>query len=162
MCFSEAVIRFGETKFSVNEPKESGQVSVVKIPVLRVGDTSKVSVVRVHTKDGSAISGDDYHPISEGEGCLTFPWTSAAGIVFKMSFVSSEIVFRQGDTEHSVEVEVLYDGVREMREAFTVHLKPDENMVAETQVKIQTSPSFNCQSDQHLIQRNCLALSISR
>ncbi|XP_037631902.1 FRAS1-related extracellular matrix protein 2b [Sebastes umbrosus] len=104
----KAIIRFGETKFSVNEPKESGQVSVVKIPVLRVGDTSKVSVVRVHTKDGSATSGEDYHPISE------------------------EIVFKEGDTEHYVEVEILYDGVREMREAFTVHLKPDENMVAET------------------------------
>lgn len=51
----------------MNEPKESGQVSVVKIPVLRVGDTSKVSVVRVHTKDGSATSGEDYHPISEGK-----------------------------------------------------------------------------------------------
>lgn len=65
--FLEAIIKFGETKFSVNEPKESGQVSVVKIPVLRVGDTSKVSVVRVHTKDGSATSGEDYHPISEGK-----------------------------------------------------------------------------------------------
>lgn len=65
--FPEAIIRFGETKFSVNEPKNSGQVSVVKIPVLRVGDTSKVSVVRVHTKDGSATSGEDYHPISEGK-----------------------------------------------------------------------------------------------
>lgn len=51
----------------MNEPKESGQVAVVKIPVLRVGDTSKVSVVRVHTKDGSATSGEDYHPISEGK-----------------------------------------------------------------------------------------------
>lgn len=29
---------------------------------------------------------------------------------------------------------MLHDGVREMREAFTLHLKPDENMVAETQV----------------------------
>ncbi|XP_053728252.1 FRAS1-related extracellular matrix protein 2b isoform X1 [Synchiropus splendidus] len=106
----KAIIKFGETKFSVNEPKESGQVSVVIIPVLRVGDTSKVSVVRVHTKDGSATSGEDYHPISE------------------------ELVFKEGDTVHSVEVEVLYDGVREMREAFTVHLKPDENMVAETQM----------------------------
>ncbi len=66
-AFSEAIIKFGETKFSVNEPKESGQMSVVKIPVLRVGDTSKVSVVRVHTKDGSATSGEDYHPISEGK-----------------------------------------------------------------------------------------------
>lgn len=33
-----------------------------------------------------------------------------------------------------MEVEILYDGVREMREAFTLHLKPDENMVAEIQV----------------------------
>lgn len=65
--FSESIITFGETKFSVSEPKASGQISVVRIPVLRVGDTSKVSVVRVHTKDGSATSGDDYHPISEGK-----------------------------------------------------------------------------------------------
>lgn len=106
----KAIIRFGETKFSVNEPKESGQVSVVRIPVLRVGDHSKVSVVRVHTKDGSATSGEDYHPISE------------------------ELVFKQGITEQYVEVEILYDIVREMREAFTVHLKPDENMVAETKM----------------------------
>lgn len=69
LCYtsSEPIIRFGETKFSVSEPKESGQVSVVKITVLRIGDTSKVSVVRVHTKDGSATSGEDYHPISEGK-----------------------------------------------------------------------------------------------
>lgn len=45
-----------------------------------------------------------------------------------------DIEFREGDKEHVVEVEVLFDGVREMREAFTLHLKPDENMVAETQV----------------------------
>lgn len=51
----------------MTEPAEPGQVSVVKVPVQRVGDTSKVSVVRVHTKDGSASSGEDYHPVSEGE-----------------------------------------------------------------------------------------------
>ncbi|XP_036392654.1 FRAS1-related extracellular matrix protein 2-like [Megalops cyprinoides] len=106
----KAIIKFGETKFSVSEPKEAGQVSVVRIPVLRVGDTSKVSVVRVHTKDGSANSGEDYHPVSE------------------------DIQFREGETQHFVEVEILFDGIREMREAFTVHLKPDENMVAETQM----------------------------
>ncbi|XP_053543455.1 FRAS1-related extracellular matrix protein 2b [Ictalurus punctatus] len=106
----KAIIRFGVTKFSVSEPSEAGQVSVVKVPVLRVGDTSKVSVVRVHTKDGSATSGEDYHPVSQ------------------------DIEFKEGDTEHTVEVEILYDGVREMREAFTVHLKPDENMVAEIQM----------------------------
>ncbi|XP_041088546.1 FRAS1-related extracellular matrix protein 2-like [Polyodon spathula] len=106
----KAIIKFGETKFSVSEPKEAGQITVVKIPVLRLGDTSKVSIVRVHTKDGSATSGEDYHPVSE------------------------EIEFKEGETQHIVEVEVLYDGVREMREAFTIHLKPDENMVAETQM----------------------------
>uniref|UniRef100_A0A9J7ZAP1 FRAS1 related extracellular matrix 2b n=1 Tax=Cyprinus carpio carpio TaxID=630221 RepID=A0A9J7ZAP1_CYPCA len=106
----KAIIRFGATKFSVSEPSESGQISAVRIPVQRKGDTSKVSVVRVHTKDGSASSGEDYHPISE------------------------DVEFKEGETEHFVEVEILYDGVREMREAFTVHLKPDENMVAEIQV----------------------------
>ncbi|XP_035241767.1 FRAS1-related extracellular matrix protein 2-like [Anguilla anguilla] len=104
-----AIIRFGETKFSVSEPREAGQVSVV-VPVLRVGDASKVSVVRVHTKDGSATSGEDYHPVSE------------------------DIQFKEGETQHFVEVEILFDGVREMREAFTIHLKPDENMVAEIQM----------------------------
>lgn len=49
--------------------------------------------------------------------------------------VCLDIEFKEGDKEHVVEVEVLFDGVREMREAFTLHLKPDENMVAETQVR---------------------------
>lgn len=64
----EAIIKFGETKFSVSEPKDPGQSVVIKIPVIRQGDTSKVSIVRVHTKDGSATSGEDYHPVSEGRG----------------------------------------------------------------------------------------------
>lgn len=49
-------------------------------------------------------------------------------------FFFPDIEFREGVKEHVVEVEVLFDGLREMREAFTLHLKPDENMVAETQV----------------------------
>lgn len=56
--------------------------------------------------------------------------------------VCAEIEFREGDKEHMVEVEVLFDGVREMREAFTLHLKPDENMVAETQVRNVLTHSF--------------------
>lgn len=55
---------------------------------------------------------------------------------------STDIEFKEGDTEHTVEVEILYDGVREMREAFTVHLKPDENMVAEIQVLGEHSAQF--------------------
>ncbi|NWX16774.1 FREM2 protein, partial [Aegotheles bennettii] len=104
------VIKFSEIKHSIQEPQEPGETALVRIHVLRFGDSSKVSVVRVHTKDGSATSGEDYNPMSE------------------------DIEFREGETEHFVEVEVLYDGIREMREAFTVHLKADENMVAETQM----------------------------
>lgn len=43
--------------------------------------------------------------------------------------------FKEGEREHFVEIEILYDGQREMREAFTVHMKPDDNMVAEIQVR---------------------------
>lgn len=45
-----------------------------------------------------------------------------------------DVEFTEGETEHFVEIEILYDGEREMREAFTVHMKPDDNMVAEIQV----------------------------
>lgn len=48
--------------------------------------------------------------------------------------MSTDVEFKEGDTRRVIEVEILYDAVREMREAFTVHLKPDENMVAEIQV----------------------------
>jgi hypothetical protein len=69
----ESIIKFGETKFSVTEPKEPSESVIVKIPVIRQGDTSKVSIVRVHTKDGSATSGEDYHPVSEGRGFQGLP-----------------------------------------------------------------------------------------
>nr|XP_057928027.1 FRAS1-related extracellular matrix protein 3 [Doryrhamphus excisus] len=104
------IIRFSEIKYSVQEPQVKGDTTVVQIPILRIGDTSKVSVVRVHTKDGSATSGEDYNPLSE------------------------DVEFKEGDEEHFVEIEILHDGQREMREAFTVHMKPDDNMVAEIQM----------------------------
>ncbi|XP_074087677.1 FRAS1-related extracellular matrix protein 3 [Macrotis lagotis] len=104
------IIKFSKIKYSVQEPQHSRKTTVLKIPVVRQGDTSQVSVVRTHTKDGSATSGEDYNPMSK------------------------DIEFKEGETEHFVEIEILYDGVREMREALTVHLKPDENMVAEIQM----------------------------
>uniref|UniRef100_A0A3P9JJ23 Fras1 related extracellular matrix 3 n=1 Tax=Oryzias latipes TaxID=8090 RepID=A0A3P9JJ23_ORYLA len=106
----KAIIQFSEIKYSVREPLVKGNLATVKIPILRFGDTSKVSVVRVHTKDGSATSGEDYNPLSE------------------------DVEFKKGDREHFVEIVILYDGQREMRESFTVHMKPDDNMVAEIQM----------------------------
>ncbi|KAM9295746.1 LOW QUALITY PROTEIN: FRAS1-related extracellular matrix protein 3 [Morus bassanus] len=107
---NKPVIKFSEIKHNIQEPQEPGEIALVRIHVLHLGDSSKVSIVRVHTKDGSATSGEDYNPMSE------------------------DIEFREGETEHFVEVEILYDGIREMREAFIVHLKADKNMVAETQM----------------------------
>lgn len=51
------------------------------------------------------------------------------------SLFIEDIEFKEGEKEHWVEIDILYDGQREMREAFTVHLKPDDNMVAEIQVR---------------------------
>lgn len=73
----EPIIRFAEIKYSVREPQVKGDVAIVKIPILRVGDTSKVSVVRVHTKDGSATSGEDYNPLSEGKNMVWWPQSDA-------------------------------------------------------------------------------------
>lgn len=67
---AEPVIKFSGIKYSIQEPQEPGEISVVKIPVLRLGDSSKVSIVRIHTKDGSAVSGEDYNPMSEGKTIL--------------------------------------------------------------------------------------------
>ncbi|XP_072552171.1 FRAS1-related extracellular matrix protein 2-like [Salminus brasiliensis] len=101
------VIRFSETRFTVKEPRNPGETMMVHISVQRLGDCSRTSVVRVHTRDGSATAGEDYTP------------------------VSVELQFSEGQTLQVVEVCVLFDTERETRETFTVHLRPDENMVAD-------------------------------
>ena len=64
---SESVIQFEKTKFSVKEPQLKGETEVLRIPVRRIGDLSHTSVVRVHTRDGSAKAGRDYHGFSKGK-----------------------------------------------------------------------------------------------
>ncbi|KAL7864007.1 hypothetical protein AOLI_G00154270 [Acnodon oligacanthus] len=103
------VIRFSETRFTVKEPKNPGETVTVRISVQRLGDCSRTSTVRVHTRDGSATAGHDYTP------------------------VSVELQFSEGQMLHVVEVHVLYDTERETRETFTVRLRPDDNMVADVQ-----------------------------
>lgn len=103
----KSVIKFNITRISIKEPQKSDDVAIVHIPVIRLGDLSKASIVRVHTKDGSANSGSDYLPLSK------------------------ELYFGPNISEIMVDIEVLYDGEKEHREAFTVHLRPDKNMIAE-------------------------------
>ena len=51
-------------------------------------------------------------------------------------FIFTELIFSVNVSHQMVEIEVLHDNEKEMREAFTVHLKPDKNFVAEVQVCI--------------------------
>ncbi|XP_070554250.1 extracellular matrix protein 3-like [Ptychodera flava] len=104
------IIKFSKTTFTVVEPQSDDDIAIVRIPVIRMGDSSQTSIVRVHTKDGSAKSGIDYNPFSQ------------------------QLEFGFNVTEHIVEVEVLHDPEGGARESFTVHLKMDENMIAETQM----------------------------
>lgn len=59
-------------KRNIQEPQEPGETALVRIHVLHLGDSSKVSVFRVHAEDGSAIatSGEDYNPMSEHKGFI--------------------------------------------------------------------------------------------
>lgn len=50
----------------MNEPIIKGDVNVVRVRVVRVGDVSAVSVVIVSTGRGSALPGRDFRPFSEG------------------------------------------------------------------------------------------------
>ena len=66
VCLAESVIKFAERRFTVREPELSGETRILSIPVIRVGDTSKVAIVRVHTRDGTAKAGRDYVGFSNG------------------------------------------------------------------------------------------------
>ena len=63
---SGPVIRFEKTHHNVREPKRRGDVTFLEIPVKREGDLTRISIVRIHTKDGSAKSGSDYNGLSQG------------------------------------------------------------------------------------------------
>ncbi|XP_076321017.1 FRAS1-related extracellular matrix protein 2-like [Tachypleus tridentatus] len=101
------VIKFEKNRYNVKEPRQPDDVAVVEVPVIRRGDLSKTSHVRVHTKDGSAKSGKDYVPFSR------------------------ELEFGQNVSRIIVEIEILYDEDKEHREALTLHLRPDRDMIAD-------------------------------
>jgi len=58
--------------------------------------------------------------------------------LYSKLFISTELQFDEGIEEILMEVEVLYDDEKEMRESFTVRLEPDTNMVAELGVCISS------------------------
>lgn len=68
-----------------------------------------------------------------------------------------------------MQIEILYDGQREMRETFTVHMKPDDNMVAEIQVTQRphskytlTNINLQCYISTHMSMRTSASVKIAR
>ena len=66
VCLTESIIKFTEKRYTVREPVISGQTRILSIPVIRLGDTSKVAIVSVYTRDGTARAGRDYIGFSHG------------------------------------------------------------------------------------------------
>lgn len=62
-------IYFEQTNYDVAEPTQPGSMSTVMITVIRSGDCSRQSEVRVTTRDENALAGRDYHAKSQ---VLTF------------------------------------------------------------------------------------------
>ena len=54
----------------------------------------------------------------------------------------SELTFGVGVTRLDVRVKILHDVQSEMREAFSVHLRPDRNRVAQLEVLCNIRPTF--------------------
>lgn len=93
------IIKLADNKFTVREPMFKEEQSILQVPVLREGDLSETAVVSINTKDGSADAGKDY------------------------SGFFKELVFGVNVSRVDVDIEILYDTIKEMREVFTVHLK---------------------------------------
>ncbi|KAH7953982.1 hypothetical protein HPB49_014729 [Dermacentor silvarum] len=103
----EPVIRFRQTRTTVKEPRNPDDSVSLAISVVRQGDCSATSVVRVYSRDGSATAGKDYQPLSQ------------------------ELTFRPLLNETVFTVQILYDEAKEHKEAFTLHLKEDANRIAD-------------------------------
>ncbi|KAH9519929.1 FRAS1- extracellular matrix protein 2 [Bulinus truncatus] len=99
------VIKLSDTKYVVREPMFKEETSRLQIPVIRLGDLSQTIIVTLDTADDTALAGSDYTPIF------------------------TELVFGSNESKKNVEVEILYDGVRETRETFTVQLRSRSGIV---------------------------------
>ena len=68
LCISslEPVLGFTASHVYASEPSSADEESYAKVTVHRTGDLSRVSIVTVYTKEGSAKSGTDYIDKTQG------------------------------------------------------------------------------------------------
>lgn len=96
------VISFSEKIYYTEEPSSSDSTVVKSVPILRSGDLTRTSYVRVSTSDGTARAGIDYKPKTE---------------VLK---------FAPGVSALDFEIEIIHDYERETSESFFVTLGPQD------------------------------------
>ncbi|XP_038060993.1 extracellular matrix protein FRAS1-like [Patiria miniata] len=95
-------IQFERVAYSVREPSDPEEMSVVTLTVIRTGDQNRTSRVRTSTRDGSAKSGVDYEAH------------------FKV------IRFRPGVRSVDIDINIMYNKDMEWHETFSVVLGPDD------------------------------------
>ncbi|MEQ2208331.1 hypothetical protein XENOCAPTIV_023995, partial [Xenoophorus captivus] len=142
-------VQFKEGSYKVDE--SDGEVRAI---VYRSGDISLKSTVRCYTRQGSAQVMMDFSERPNTDASISEK-PCVVGLMddsvheedeeFRLvlgspkskspygASIGEQKDALEGEKEHFIEIEILYDGQREMREAFTVHMKPDDNMVAEIQ-----------------------------
>lgn len=93
--------------YTVAEPQARDLTSSLSVPIIRLGDTSQVSRVMVSTRDNSAASGSDYHPLH------------------------TQVEFVPGDTVVEVKITIVHNPERQWHKTFLVVLGPDDPINAE-------------------------------
>lgn len=96
------VISLSEEIYYTEEPSTSDSTVVKSIPILRSGDLTRTSFVRVSTSDGTARAGLDYKPKTEN------------------------LKFEPGVSALDFEIEILHDNEQEGPESFKVILGPQD------------------------------------
>eukprot|EP00118_Oscarella_pearsei_P010703 m.67205 g.67205 ORF g.67205 m.67205 type:complete len:3953 (+) comp35439_c0_seq1:534-12392(+) len=94
-------VQFERSVYEVAEPAGLGQVTELRLAVVRSGDARNTSTVDCSTRDGLALSGKDYQPLIR------------------------KLIFEPGQRRLEFIVEVLYSQEMEWEETFSVILGPD-------------------------------------
>ncbi len=97
-----SVVSLSAHMYETEEPSGSDSTVIKSITVVRSGDLSRTTVVRVSTSDDTAVAGQDYKPKTE------------------------TLTFLPGVSALDFNVEIFYDNQREQTESFNVNLGPQD------------------------------------
>ncbi len=97
-----SVVALSAPVYETEEPSGSDSTVIKAVTVVRSGDLSRTTVVRVSTSDETAVAGVDYKPRT------------------------ATLTFLPGVSAVDFDVEILADGERETTESFSVSLGPQD------------------------------------